>query len=661
LVRKHKKTALIGYRRKTMKRIVGTILCLVTSLLVGRLGQAEDVSTINDSAKLVAILKSNESSEFDKAVACKRLAVVGTADAVPVLAQMLLDEKFSHYARYALEPIPTPLVDDALREALLQADGGVRLGILNSIGVRRDTKAVALAASLLDHNDPAVVDAAASALGRIANVESVETLLKGLQSEKASTRRAIGDALLICGEILKREGNADLAIKVFDAVRTADVPKPIRLAAIRGAVVTRGPNGTDLLKELLQADDGAVFELALRIVREMKSPEATQELVKYLSTASEERQAQIIAALADAGVEEALPAIRKAVVDARGVLQLAALRAMAKCGNSSDIPVLLQVAKSDDAPAAEEAKVTLAKLNGEGVANALTESLQKEDVRGKLVLLEVIGQRRTVAASPVVRQLLQNPDPTIRSAAIRTLGNLGLDEDIRILVERLIASSSDEEIAVLKEALQAACQRVRDREPVAGTLIEYLGKTSGNTRRNVVEVLGGLEGPTALRAIADAARSQDADLQDVATAVLGSWLSPDVAPVLWDLIQNNAAPQYRVRLIRGYIRVARQFNVPDAERVTMCRNALQVSDRPDERRLVMDVLRRNPSAEGLALAVAELDRPGMQAAACDAIVTIAEKLNKDVPGLREALQQVVEKARDASVKSRAQALLEKLP
>ena len=226
-----------------MKRIIGTILCLLTGLLAGRLAQAEDVSTISDSARLVAILKSNESSDFDKAVACKRLAVVGTADAVPILAQMLLDAKFSHLARYALEPIPTPVVDDALREALLQADGGVRLGILNSIGVRRDTKAVPLVTSLLDHNHPAVVDAAASALGRIANVESTEILMKALQSEKASTRRAVGDALLICGEILKREGNTDLAIKVFDAVRSADVSKPIRLAAIRGAVLTRDSNG----------------------------------------------------------------------------------------------------------------------------------------------------------------------------------------------------------------------------------------------------------------------------------------------------------------------------------------------------------------------------------------------------------------------------------
>ncbi|HQF12783.1 MAG TPA: HEAT repeat domain-containing protein [Thermogutta sp.] len=643
-----------------MTRILAAIFCLIT-IIAGRLCVAEDVSTLTDSAKLVAILESKESSDFEKAVACKRLAVFGTAEAVPVLAKMLLDEKFSHYARYALEPIPAAVVDDALREALSRAEGGVRLGILNSIGVRRDTKAVVAIAPLLNHDEPAVVDAAASALGRIANVEAADILKKSLQSEKATTRRAVGDALLICAEIVKKEGNTELAIDIFDAVRKADVPKPVRLAAMRGAVMARGDNGVTLLKELLETDDSGVFDLALRVAREMKSAAATEELVKHLGVVSEDRQAKIVEALADAGVQEALPAIRKAVAEASGAMKLAAIRSLAKCGDKSDVALLLEVAKSSDEVVAEQAKAALVSLQGPGVGEALADSLAKEDSKGKLVLLEVVGQRRTLAASPVVRQLAASADPSIRLAAIRTLGNLGQDEDVAMLVERLITSPSADDVAAVKDALQAASQRVRDRDAIAKMLIQHMDKAPGNTRRDLLEVLGSLGGPTALAAVAGAAQSQDSSLQDAATAILGNWLSPDVAPVLWDLIQKNAAPQYRIRLIRGYIRVARQFSVPDAERLAMCRNALQVSDRPDERRLVMDVLRRNPSAEGLALAVAEIDRPGMRAAACETIVTIAEKLQKNVPGLREALSQVVQKATDPAIKARAQAILERLP
>ncbi|MGQ9504725.1 MAG: HEAT repeat domain-containing protein [Thermogutta sp.] len=643
-----------------MRKILCAILCLTMSTSLARASFAEGVATISDPARLIAILKSNESSDFEKAVACKRLAVVGTADAVPILAQMLLDVKFSHYARYALEPIPSPTVDEALREALGKAGGPVRLGILNSLGVRRDAKAVPLIAPLLQDEDPAVVDAAASALGRIANAETVEILQKQLPSEKPSTRRAVGDALLICAEILAKEEKAELATHIFDAVRAADVPKPVRLAAIRGAVLVRGTAGAALVKELLAAEDRDAFELGLRVVRELKSPAVTEELIKAFSGASADKQAQMITVLADMKVEQVRALIHQAMVGTNQPLQLAALRALAKCGGAADIPTLLQIAKSVDTPAADEAKQALVALEGEGIAEALTESLKREDTAGKLVLLEVIGQRRTLAASLVVRELVRASDPATRLAAIRTLGNLGQDEDVAFLADRLISASSDEDVAAVRDALEAACQRVRDREATAKILIQSMAKATGAGRRNLLEVLGVLGGQTALAAVRDLARSDDPELQDAATAVLGNWISPDVAPVLWELIQENAASRYRVRLIRGYIRVARQFNVPDAERLTMCRNALQVSDRPDERRLVMDVLGRNPSAEGLVIAAAELDRPGMQAVAGETVVTIAEKLGKDVPGLRDALSKVMEKTPNPTVKARAQAILERL-
>ncbi len=58
------------------------------------------------------------------------------------LAALLGDEKLAHMARYGLEPIPDPAVDDALRDALGKLKGRPLVGVIGSIGVRRDTKAV---------------------------------------------------------------------------------------------------------------------------------------------------------------------------------------------------------------------------------------------------------------------------------------------------------------------------------------------------------------------------------------------------------------------------------------------------------------------------------------------------------------------------------------
>src|SRR5262245_63770557 len=96
-------------------------VCLFTA--IPDLLATNDASTPKEETqKLIGVLKS-EAPIFEKAKACQRLAVVGTKEAIPVLSELLGDEKLAHYARFALEPIPDPSVDDAFREALGKLKG----------------------------------------------------------------------------------------------------------------------------------------------------------------------------------------------------------------------------------------------------------------------------------------------------------------------------------------------------------------------------------------------------------------------------------------------------------------------------------------------------------------------------------------------------------
>ena len=110
--------------------------------------------SVAQEAKLIAVLKSGATQE-EKAAACRQLARVATKQSVPALASLLGDEKLSHMARYALETIPDPSVDDALRDALGKLKGRPLLGVIGSLGVRRDAKAVDAIAKLLSGPTPA--------------------------------------------------------------------------------------------------------------------------------------------------------------------------------------------------------------------------------------------------------------------------------------------------------------------------------------------------------------------------------------------------------------------------------------------------------------------------------------------------------------------------
>src|SRR5664279_4686386 len=139
---------------------------LVFSCAAASAANAPQPSTADQEKKLIAVLKS-DAPEKEKADACRELARVGTKDAVAPLAALLPDEKLSHMARYGLETIPSPAVDEVLRDAAGKLHGSQLVGVIGSIGVRHDTKAVEILANLLHDSDNDVAQAAARALGKV--------------------------------------------------------------------------------------------------------------------------------------------------------------------------------------------------------------------------------------------------------------------------------------------------------------------------------------------------------------------------------------------------------------------------------------------------------------------------------------------------------------
>ena len=182
-------------------------------------------------ARAVAVLRSNASLE-QKLAACEDLARVGTKECVPVLAGMLGDEKLSHMARYALEPIPDKSVDEALRAAAAKLNGKLLSGVISSIGARRDSAAVELLGKYLGSSDGDVVRTTAIALGRIGTVAAGKALLTALPGTKKDNRIKICDGLLTCAASLAAQGRQDEAKRIHDGMLALNLPVRIRAAAL---------------------------------------------------------------------------------------------------------------------------------------------------------------------------------------------------------------------------------------------------------------------------------------------------------------------------------------------------------------------------------------------------------------------------------------------
>ena len=94
--------------------------------------QKESPLVTQTEDQLIAVLKS-DAAQKEKADACRQLGVIGTKKAIEALAALLPDETLNHMARYGLETMPDPAVDDALRAALPSLKGRPLIGVIGSI------------------------------------------------------------------------------------------------------------------------------------------------------------------------------------------------------------------------------------------------------------------------------------------------------------------------------------------------------------------------------------------------------------------------------------------------------------------------------------------------------------------------------------------------
>jgi HEAT repeat protein len=189
-------------------------------------------SSSEQEAKLIAVLKSN-AAQFEKAAACRELARVGTRTAVKPLSELLSDEKLSHMARYGLEPIPDPAVDEALREAAGKLTGRPLVGVIGSIGVRRDAKAIELLAKRLKDTDADVLQAAARALGSIGTTQAAKALQDALASVPPLSRLAVCEGLFRCAECASCHGQRSEALAIYERLNRAVVPQHVREGAAK--------------------------------------------------------------------------------------------------------------------------------------------------------------------------------------------------------------------------------------------------------------------------------------------------------------------------------------------------------------------------------------------------------------------------------------------
>jgi len=202
-----------------------------------------------DRAVACTIIAETFSGDLEKTARLwliKQLHYIGGAECVDALAQSLDsdDELVRDAARRALAANGSPAANKALLSALAEAKGPTRVGVINALGYRADPASVDPLTAALGDQDTAIAAAAANALAKIGNDQAAAALQRALVSTSDAVKANVADACLRCAERLLAAGKRNEAIAIYTELAKPDLPKAIRLAAVRGKLEAAKSSGT---------------------------------------------------------------------------------------------------------------------------------------------------------------------------------------------------------------------------------------------------------------------------------------------------------------------------------------------------------------------------------------------------------------------------------
>lgn len=576
---------------------------------------------------LIAVLQRSDASLHDKARACQQLGEFGTKEAVPALAALLSDEVLSAYARSGLEGIPDPSAAAALRSALTSLKGNRLIGVVNSLGVIRDEKAVGALSKLAGDPGSGVVKEALLALGRISNGESIRIVQRALSAGPEASRPDAAAACLIAAQLQLAAGNAQTAVALYDAVRMAKVPVPYILAATRGAIVARKSNGIDLLVKLLKSDDREIRNVGLLAVHEIPSDKLAEALNAELESAKPELQAQLIEAMVDCHNPRSIQAVRAKAASESPLVRQAAFRTLGKIGDRSDAGVLLKALVDARSPAeSAAASASLARIDGAEVDAMILRTLAATADAGlRVTLIDLLDARSPASATSELLKQAADPDPKVSLAAFRAMRSLvGLNE-LPALIALTKTCMNGAQRAAAETALYYACTRTADTEQAGEMVLAELKRTTQDLdKASWIKTLASIGYNKALPAIAPSLRDPNPWLVTVTIDNLIKWPGPAPIDDLLGLAEASSNAGVRARALTGAAQLATAagngHQAPDAAVVAWFQRAGKAARSAEDKRVVVSGLGRWTVVASIRLLLPYLDDADLGTEAASAIL-----------------------------------------
>lgn len=607
---------------------------------------------------LVKTLEQAEMPDTVRAWLVRQLKRVGKAESVPVLTRLMAseDEHLRDYARQALEKNPDPSATEALLKGLSTAEDATwKMGLINSLGIRRAETAVGPIAAALNDQTIGVAQAAAAALAEIGGRQSIQALSRVLeQGRDAHVRIMAAQSLVDIAAAMVEAQETTTAARIYailhDWARTTGGREMvgIRAAAIIGLAICNPDLAAGEIVTLVQGNNSRLRGAAVEAARLSPSEAPSRALTGALPNLAPQPQAQVLSLLGDRGNPGSIEVVSGFLSSQDDSVRLAAVDALSKIGTVAGAEALMDVAVNGDRSVQRAAAAGLATMPGPDVARYLDAQADSGATGVRTVAIGLIGQRREAGAAERLLRYAAEEDNNITVAAFDAMAQVADSVDVAALADLVAKVNNDSVRNRGVAALRAVLARADDKDAAANAVIRRMESTEGETKIALLTSLSAVGGTSALDVVRQVIASADEALRNASIRTLSNWPDYEAAPVLLDIAAHNQTSlTQHVLAIRGALRlIGAGDSIPADERTTLCLRALDQAQRDEERRQAISTLGSLPSEKAgnrlLELANDENFRneAGLAAVECAAGLSMTD---------RQTSRDLAQKVRDMNI------------
>ncbi|MCX8108432.1 MAG: HEAT repeat domain-containing protein [Verrucomicrobiae bacterium] len=202
-----------------------------------------------------------------------------------------------------------------------------------------------------------------------------------------------------------------------------------RLAAIRALAEIGNPEAAPALLQLMKSPDREVAQAAQESLAAIPGPDIDKAVVQMFDSSDVSERLTAVQLTGRRRMQSAIPSLLKATNDQDGRVRTTALKRLGELGDTAQLEellgILVRTTDDKDRAAAEDAVVTLVGRTGpnESVAATVVSKLTAANASARSALIKILASIGGPTALKSVREACKDPNPEVKSTAIRALGS----------------------------------------------------------------------------------------------------------------------------------------------------------------------------------------------------------------------------------------------